>query len=101
MARYTESEMFPIIKKWESTTESQSSFCQRHDIGMSTFSYWRSRYSKSKNISRHKGDTPHFTQLVAKDSSSPQLEIIYPNGVKIRLSESSSLADLQALIQLV
>lgn len=88
--------MFPIIEEWESTDESREIFCKRHDVPISTFSYWRTRYAKS----RHADQSPKFVKLTPEPPSS-DLEIIYPNGVKIRLPHSSSLSDLRTLIHLI
>ena len=97
MSRKIESEMYPIIEEWESTSENMTTFCARHQIPKSTFSYWRTRYSKSKKLQK---DQPGFTELVSEPVCT-DLEIHYPNGVKLRVSSASSLTQLRALIQLV
>ncbi len=86
--------MFPIIEEWERSSESREEFCNRHNLQLSTFSYWRTRYAKSTA-----NPTPGFVQV--DPGLDENLEVIYPNGVIIRLPGTSSLSQLQALIGLV
>lgn len=99
MTRKSESEMFPIIEEWESSDENREAFCRRHNVSLSTFSYWRTRYAKSKI-----GATAHqqgkFIEL-SPETFEDYLEILYPNGVRLRLPSGSSLSSLQTLIGLV
>ncbi len=95
--RRTREEMFAIMASWESSQEPQAHFCKRHDVTLATFSYWRTKYRKEKN--RTEPALGSFIGLQPQLSAG--LEILYPNGVRIRLSQSSPLADVQALIQLV
>lgn len=87
--------MFAIIEQWESSQESREAFCQSHNLSVSTFSYWRTKYAKAKK----QAGEPGFVQLQA--CMSDNLEVIYPNGVRVKVPQGSSLADLRALIQLV
>lgn len=93
--RRSREEMFAIIEQWESSQESREAFCQSHNLPVSTFSYWRTKYAKAKEQPRE----PGFVQL--KPRISDNLEVIYPNGVRVKVPQGSSLADLRALIQLV
>lgn len=94
MARKTASEMFPLMELWEEGSDSREVFCGLHHISLSAFAYWRGRYLDSKK-EKHSG----FVEIQPEWSSS--LEGTYPNGVKIRLPQDTSLADLRVLIELV
>jgi len=94
MARKTEAEMFPLISEWEESKATQAAFCELHNITMSTFAYWRGKYLESKDH-----QPPGFKKLELEWSTS--LEVVYPNGVKIRLPERMSLSEVRMLIQLV
>lgn len=94
MARKTEEEMFDLIDQWEASKLTQSAFCESHELSMSTFTYWRGKYLDSKN-----DETSDFVKLEPEWSSS--LEVVYPNGVKVRLPERTSLSEVRILIQLV
>jgi hypothetical protein len=87
--------MFELMRQWEECDEDRISFCKSNGLALATFSYWRTKYRKSQEASASRG----FVEL--KPISSLSLEIIYPNGVIIRLPQSSSLSDLKALVQLI
>lgn len=90
--------MFTLIAAWELSQEPQTHFCHRHDVTLGTFSYWRTKYLQEKNGTE---PSPALGNFIGLQPHLPEgLEILYPNGVRIRLSESSLLADVQALIQL-
>lgn len=95
--RRNREEMFALMKAWECSQEPQDQFCKHHGVSLATFSYWRTKYRREN--SNLKPTPSGFIEL------EPQLvaglEIYYPNGVRIRLPQGSSLVDLQALIQLV
>lgn len=95
MSRKTKEEMFPLIEEWESSNESRESFCEVHKLTKSTFHYWRGRFLRS----RVQMDTGGFVQVRAVIPS--QMEVVYPNGVTIRLLQSASMSDLRALVQLI
>lgn len=94
MSRKTESEMYPLMERWEESLTPRTVFCEEHKIPLSTFSYWRSRYLRSKEQ-----EPSGFVKLEPEWLLS--LEIVYPNGVKVRLPEKTSLSDLRTLIELV
>jgi len=87
------SEMFSLIAEWESSGLDRSSFCELHDIKVSKFSYWRTRYKKSQPLSPN---TTNFVKLQPSLESS--VEVIYPNGVKVVLPSVNDTATISALI---
>ena len=89
----TQEEMFPLIESWESSTKNQEQFCRSHHVRLSTFTYWRSKYRKSQNPS-----CDIFTEL--RPEFSTNIEVIFPNGVKVCLPKDSGLSTIQALIRL-
>ena len=94
-ARRNEEEMFSLIRQWEEGDDNRATFCQEHDLTLATFSYWRTKYLKSQKSNTPKG----FIEL--KPISRLPVEIVYPNGVIIRLPQSSTTSEQKALIQLV
>jgi len=95
MGTRKEKDMFDLIHRWEDSDEDRTTFCNANGLTLYTFSYWRTKYRKSQARSASSG----FVEL--KPTSPTCLEIVYPNGVVIRLPQTSSLSDLKALIQLV
>ena len=88
-------DMFRLISLWEESPEDQATFCKEHGLTVATFSYWRTKYRKSQKSSSSQG----FVEL--KPISDLPIEIVYPNGVIIRLPQSSTTFELKAMVQLV
>ncbi|WP_115870540.1 IS66 family insertion sequence element accessory protein TnpA [Marinoscillum furvescens] len=86
-------DMFALIEQWKNSAESRKAFCRRHNIAPSTFSYWYAKYQKTESAVK-----PGFVEVQPHLSRS--LELIYPNGVKIRLPHDTSLSELRTLLQL-
>ncbi len=91
--RRKKEDMFDLIRQREESNEDRISFCKTHRLSLATFSYWRTKYRKSLRAT-----SQGFVEL--KPASCSMLEIIYPNGVIIRLPPSSPLSDVQALVRL-
>jgi len=89
-----ETEMFNLIRLWEESYEDRATFCKAHDLSISTFSYWRTKYRKSQARSSN-----GFIEL--KPTSASVLEIVYPNGVMIRMPSTTTLSELKVLIRMV
>jgi hypothetical protein len=88
-----ESEMFELIRHWEESDEDRATFCKANNLTISTFSYWRTKYRKSQATSSN-----GFIEL--KPTSPSALEIVYPNGVVIRMPPTTTLSALKALIRM-
>lgn len=85
--------MYGYIKEWKQSGLCRKEFCKKCGIAPSTFSYWYAKYTQS-----HRAKGVDFVEV---NPTLPEcLEVVYPNGVKIRVPENSSLSDLQALIKL-
>ena len=73
-------EMRPIIEKWEVSGLTKKEFCKQHNLAPSVFYYWYKKYKSP-------GSTGGFIPIKIKNTfqESP-LEILYPNGVKLKLT---------------
>jgi len=87
----SQAEMFPLIERWQSSSLSQSAFCLEHDVSLSTFGYWRSKYMKSMDTD---GD---FISIEAEHTPS-RLEVLFPNGVRVFLDQLDTSV-LESLIR--
>lgn len=96
MTRKTQQEMFPLMEQWATSGESRESFCKLHTIPLSTFSYWRGKFIKAQS---HREGSPDFVKL--QPTTATRLEVVYPNGVTVRVVENLDLVSLRALIQLI
>ena len=93
--RRKEEDMFGLISLWEESEEDRAVFCKKHGLTVATFSYWRTKYRKFQMSSASQG----FVEL--KPISHLAIEIVYPNGVIIRLPQLSTTSELKSLVHLV
>jgi hypothetical protein len=87
-------EMRPIIERWEVSGLTKKEFCDQQQIAPSVFYYWYKKYKTQDNSSG-------FIPIKIKSTTyGDHLEIIYPNGVKLKLSPDVSPAMLRQYIYL-
>lgn len=84
---------------WEETLKEQavsglsvSKFCQQNSIAKPTFYYWKKKLNQNANGAFLHVDTQQGV------FGSGLTEILYPNGVKLRLSGNIKIAELKALL---
>lgn len=86
--------MYSLVDGFHKSGKSLKDFCSETGIKTSTFSYW----IKKKRMSEHPKET--FLKIEARASfSEGGLEIIYPNGVRLKTSQAD-LSTISALIRL-
>ncbi len=88
-------EMFPLIEEWERSGQSQKEFCSSVGVAQHLMSYWVKKY-REEAIDEKSG----FTEIKASSLASP-IEICYPNGVVVRLSDPKATGLLKTLIGLI
>jgi len=89
---------FTLIELWKKSNKSTIAFCQEHKVVRSSLYYWHKKYKDSQNINRKK--EKKFIPVVLKEAESSTLEIVYPNGVKIIVSNRIEHQFLRSLIHL-
>ena len=103
-----QTKMFRIIDLWEKSGQSQPDFCASHGVTVASFGYWRTKW-----LALHPppiAEVPAFIPIkkAIPEKTEPQpeaekraggYEIIYPNGVRLRLP-SLDLPILKQLIDL-
>jgi len=92
--RKTAEQMYPLVAEWETTGQTREEFCSAHGLTLSSFAYWRQKYLEGQN----QPDTG-FKELLPTPGA--QIEVCYPNGVKVTLPANGSMATIRALIHLV
>lgn len=86
--------MYTLIEEFHQSGKSQKHFCADQGVHPSTFSYWM----KKKRLSENAKEA--FIKIESTTASSAdQLEILYPNGVRIKTSQDN-LSVISALIRL-
>lgn len=83
--------MLSMISDWHQSGMSKKRYCEEKGINEATFYYWFSR-SKEKQA-----DSGSFISI-DKISNKHEVEVIYPNGVRIKVEHD--LALVSQLIQL-
>ena len=53
--RKTDREMYPLVEQWLESGETQLTFCDSHNLTISTFSYWVRKYRKQNRVSEAGG----------------------------------------------
>ncbi len=92
-------EMFSLIKKWKKSGINQRDFCDQHDLSIPTFHYWLRKY-KHIHTSSENGFVP-VEISPATDIIKGEIQIHYPNGVLLTLSEEASISRIKALIKFI
>ena len=91
--------MFALMQEWESGNQSPREFCASHGIKEHIFYYWRKKYTKSKAPCGE-----GFVPVTVGNQNSldvPMIEIAYPNGTVVRLTNGASMSMVRSLIGLV
>ena len=84
--------MLLLVAEWRSSGMTQKAFCREAGIKLGTFSYWVSR--------SRQGDKSGFAELLpGKSALAKELEVIFPNGVRIKVP-SGDVHTLSRLIRL-
>lgn len=77
-----EQEMFALIEEFESSSLSGKKFCKIKGLVPSTFYYWKKKkYGQNSS-------TGFVTITPARSSVTIEVELIFPNGVQLRVNGS-------------
>ncbi|NJO67907.1 MAG: IS66 family insertion sequence element accessory protein TnpB [Bacteroidetes bacterium] len=89
--------MFSLIKSCKESGMTNKDFCQQNNIGQAMFYYWQKKMQESKQAL-----PTGFIPVKVKNESSftNPIEILYPNGVKLRLAQGTDLSVVRVLIGL-
>jgi len=89
---------------WQSIIARQSqsgltikAFCQQHELTVSTFYAWRKRLNRGSSLRRSTRKGRSFVRLEVSPPTSSEAELVFPNGVMIRLFS----IDLNQLVKLM
>jgi len=102
-----QNEMFALIKSSLGSDAPRDEFFKRHGITAHTYYYWYRKYMNSKNNTEDtfipveiptKTKEPEQNITVSKKT---ELEICYPNGVKVKLTQELDLTILRSLISIL
>lgn len=89
--------MYSHVEDYKASGLTQSRYCESVGIKLATFSYWVIKY-KNENI---QNSSSNFITINKEHiTESKEYDIIYPNGVKLRV-ETKDLNELYSLVNLV
>ena len=95
--RRSRAEMFPLMERYERDNQSQADFCRAQDLSMSVFQYWWRRYRQAQN-QEEKVEAPDFVPIELSTASSYAMEILYPDGTRLRFNRVMPAAYLEPLL---
>lgn len=92
--RYDEEKMRQLVAGLEASGITQKMYCQQHDVSHSVFQYWRKKFSGS-----HQQGSAGFC-AIQPPLNTFQVELTYPNGVRVSSQQGFDAATLHSLIKL-
>ncbi len=91
-------EMLSKVEACLNSGQSKSSWCSEHDISPAVFYYWQQEYYRFKE-----NETDSFVELLPEqdnDSFGQDIQITYPNGVRLSVQHNLPSERLRTLIHL-
>lgn len=94
--------MFALVEQYLEGTQTVEEISKENNIASSKFKYWRGVYYKTNSRrKRYRKSSTSFIQIKPHPVTNYRnIELEYPNGVKLRLSDTSGF-DLKSLIHIV
>lgn len=78
--------MLSLVAEWKASGLTQKAFGKLHGIRVATLGYWVSRAKEQESC------TGGFIEMTAASTlKSDQVEIIYPSGIRLKVSRDLSL----------
>jgi len=90
-------QMFSLIESWKGSGQSQIVFCKEKEIAYHRFHYWLKKYN---DLNGTTSVVPSFSQVrvPSLDSTSGNIEVIYPDGRKLIFYHPVEVSFLRALL---
>lgn len=100
--KYSKEQMYELIRRWESSGELQAKFVQKYDIPLSTFGFYRTQYLEELDTQKGKKNfiPVHVDNPEYAGETHENIELVYPNGVRLICSTAMDLSKLKPLILL-
>lgn len=95
--------MYELVGAWRKSQESKTDYCQSVPINIHTFTYWVQKYKQKGADLEEKKKAPKFIPLTVKKTtlgSKSELELNYPNGVRLCVNGQLDVELLRALIKI-
>lgn len=109
--RRSAAEWSEIVQAWKSSGETAEQFASRHGLNAGTLGWWRSQLAKeapapragSRRRATRKCSTARFAEVVVTPpaTATSRLEVVTPNGHRVRVQGGVDPAELRALLQVL
>jgi hypothetical protein len=86
--------MYPLIELWLETRPNQSDFREKHQIPRSVFAYWLKKYRSERSYKESGGG---FVALSVKSVPVAAVEVVFPNGVVVRMCSGADAGFIREL----
>jgi len=100
MRQRKKEEMYPLVAKWQKSGQSKLDFSQAHGLKAHSFHYWVKKYEKEKDEKEYSSSKDKFIPVSVRSIPSTQLELSYPNGVRLQINGQVSSDYVRQLIKL-
>ena len=89
-------QMYPLVKEWLEGSGSQAEVRDRHSLSKSVFSYWLKKYRSGDG---GQGPVGGFAALTVRPAAvhAAGVEVVFPNGVVVRVGAGTGPAFIQEL----
>ena len=93
--------MFSLIEIWQSSGQSQKSFCLEKDLAYGKFHYWQKKYQEYRSPSPSEDS---FVAVRVKKASTLEtvptgvLELVFPDGRRLIFNQDVEVGFLKTLL---
>jgi hypothetical protein len=93
--RQRQEEMFALVKNCMESGKSNKEFCKQQNISEALFYYWQKKYRETGSIARD-GFLP--LKIEKPVNCVNEIDICYPNGVHVKLTQGFDMSVIRSLI---
>jgi len=100
-------EMYALITQWENSGQNQKAFCKAEGVNYYKFKYWRTRRNQQLQTKVKAKSSPSFPsksfvpiEITNTSSVFADLQVHFPNGVKLTCPVGMSMDQVKSLIHI-
>lgn len=95
--------MYPLIEGFSSSGMTLKEYAKFHGIKYYTYKYWLRKYRADQKHESSKSGSSNFipVQITAEKVAAYNFDIVYPNGVQIKFTNSLDTCGIVTLKKLV
>lgn len=97
---YSQAEKTELVTQWKSSGISQKEWCKDQELSIHTFRKWVGRYGKALEEVEPKTEFIPLTFTDQVITSDYELQLIYPNGVKLCIPNTLPSKQIKDFIHL-